>query len=143
MPSEFGGRKFASNFRQMIQDELAKAFEEGHAEIRSATQELKDTVREQARGAARVIREEAKHVRDTFGDYTANNAPDDEQVARELQAEKERDAQKATAAADPVRPTLPPAVEIAPQPEPEPPQAPEPPPVQPPLPSWAPKADPQ
>lgn len=140
MASEFGGRKFASNFRQMIQDELSKAFEEGHKHIKDATQELKDAVREQSRGAARVIREEAKHIRDTFEEYTANNAPDDEQVARELQAEKERDAQKATVAADPVRPTLPPAVEIAPQlPDPEA----QPQPVQPPVPSWAPKPDPQ
>ena len=76
---EIGGKKFASDFRGLIETELAKAFEEGRQIIGEATQELRETIRNQAKGAARVLRKEAQHIRDGMGDYTGNNPPETEE----------------------------------------------------------------
>jgi hypothetical protein len=83
MPEQIGGKKFAEDFRAMVKNELAKAFEQGQAIIREASNELKDAVIEQSKGAARVIRQEAQHVRDSLGEYTGNNPPDDEEAKPE------------------------------------------------------------
>jgi hypothetical protein len=83
MPEQIGGKKFAQDFRDMVQKELAGAFAQGQAIIREATNELKDAVVEQSKGAARVIRQEAQHVRDSLGEYTGNNPPEDEEAKPE------------------------------------------------------------
>lgn len=90
----------------MVQGELAKALEEGRAHIREATVDLKDAIREQSRGAARVIREEAAHIRRELGEFTGNNAPEDEEEPPRTEPPK--------------MPELEPPPEPAPQPEPEP-----------------------
>lgn len=78
MPSEVGGKKFVTDFKSMIQSEVAKALDEGRAIIREATTDLKDAIKEQSKGAARLIRQEAQHIRDELGEYTGNNPPDEE-----------------------------------------------------------------
>lgn len=78
MPSEIGGKRFASQFRSMIQDEVSKAFEAGRAHIKAATDELTAEIHHQSTAAARVIRQEVQHLRDGFSDYTGNAAPDEE-----------------------------------------------------------------
>jgi len=100
MPSEIGGKKFASNFKSMIQDEVSKALAEGQSIIRSATNELKDAIKDQSSAAARVIREEAKHIREAFEEYTGNAAPEDEVAAEEARLAAAEAAGK-VAAADP------------------------------------------
>lgn len=78
MPSEIGGKKFVSDFKSMIEKEIASALDAGRTIIREATTELKDAISEQSRGAARVIREQAQHIRDEMGEFTGNNPPDEE-----------------------------------------------------------------
>jgi hypothetical protein len=78
MPSEVGGKKFVSDFKAMIHGEVAKALEEGRAVIRDATADLRKAIVEQSHGAARVIRQEARHIRAELGEYTGNNPPDEE-----------------------------------------------------------------
>lgn len=79
MVSEIGGKKLVTDFRSMIQNEVAKALEKGRAKIAEATGELTREIEESAAGAARVIREEARHVREGFADYLGNNAPETEE----------------------------------------------------------------
>jgi hypothetical protein len=83
MPEQIGGKKFVQDFRAMIQKEIAAAFAQGQALIQDATSDLKDAVLEQSKGAARIIRQEAQHVRDALGEYTGNNPPDDEEAKPE------------------------------------------------------------
>lgn len=83
MPSEIGGKKFVSDFKSMIEKEVAKALDEGRSIIREATTELTDAIKEQSRGAARVIRDNAQHIRDEMGEFTGNNPPDGEEEQKQ------------------------------------------------------------
>jgi hypothetical protein len=76
---DLGGKKFAEDFKTMLQKEIAKAFEDGRQSIAEATKELTDTIREQSRGAAKVIRAEAQTVREAFAPTTGNNPLDTEE----------------------------------------------------------------
>lgn len=82
---EIGGKKFATDFRSMIETEVQKALQQGRTIIREATDELKDVIVEQSKGAARAIRVEAQHIRDGLGEYTGNN-PTEEELAAEKAA---------------------------------------------------------
>jgi hypothetical protein len=78
MPPDLGGKKFAEDFKTMLQQEIAQAFTDGRKMIAEATKDLTDTIREQSRGAARVIRTEAQTVREAFSPTTGNNPPEEE-----------------------------------------------------------------
>lgn len=78
MPADLGGKKFAEDFKATLQTEIAKAFAEGQAAIKEATKELTDEIKNQSRGAASVIRAEARMVREAFAPTTGNNPPDGE-----------------------------------------------------------------
>lgn len=73
---EIGGKKFAEDFRTMLQTEVAKAIEDGRTVVRAAVTDLTDTIREQSKGAAKMIHEEARVVRETFSPTTGNNPPE-------------------------------------------------------------------
>jgi len=77
---EIGGKKFAEDFKTMLQNEVAKAFSDGRRILQDATDELTQTIREQSAGAARVIRAEAQTVREAFTPTTGNNPPEVEEV---------------------------------------------------------------
>jgi hypothetical protein len=79
MPADLGGKKFAEDFKTMLQKEITKAFEDGRQIVAEATKELTDTIREQSRGAANVIRAEARTVREAFQPTTGNNPPDEDE----------------------------------------------------------------
>jgi len=79
MVSEIGGKKLVTDFRSMIQREVANALAKGRAQIMAATGELTREIEESAAGAARVIREEARAVKDGFAEYLGNNAPETEE----------------------------------------------------------------
>lgn len=76
MVSEIGGKKLVTDFRSMIQNEVAKALEKGRAVIAEATGELTREIEENAAGAARLIRHEARQIREGFEDYLGNNPPE-------------------------------------------------------------------
>ena len=78
MVSEIGGKKLVTDFRSMIQNEVAKALEKGRAKIAEATGELTQEIENSAAGAARVIREEARAVKDGFAEYLGNNQVESE-----------------------------------------------------------------
>jgi len=82
---EIGGKKFVTDFRSMIESEVQKALEDGRGIIREAVGELKDVIKDQSKGAARAIREQAQHIRDGMSDYIGNN-PTDEELAAEAAA---------------------------------------------------------
>ena len=73
---EIGGKKFANGFRDMLEKTIQQAMRESTAIVQEAANELADEMRSQAKGAARAIREEAAHVRETFQPYTGNNEPE-------------------------------------------------------------------
>jgi hypothetical protein len=76
---DLGGKKFAEDFKTMLQKEIAKAFEDGQRLISDATKELTDEIRQQSKGAASVIRAEARTVREAFQPTTGNNQPEEEE----------------------------------------------------------------
>lgn len=73
---EIGGKKFAEDFKTMLQTEVAKAIEDGRTVVRAAVTDLTDSIRDQSRGAAKVIRAEALAVREAFSPTTGNNPPE-------------------------------------------------------------------
>lgn len=75
---DLGGKKFAEDFKTMLQKEIANAFAEGQQIIKEATAELTEEIKAQSRGAARVIRAEAQTVREAFQPTTGNNPPEGE-----------------------------------------------------------------
>lgn len=75
---EIGGKKFASGFRDMLEKTIQKAMVESTAIVQEAANELASEMKAQAKGAARAIRQEAAHVRETFAPYTGNNEDDGE-----------------------------------------------------------------
>lgn len=70
---EIGGKKFANGFRAMLETTIQKAVAESTAIVQQAATELADEIKAQGLGAARVLREEARHVREAFTPYTGNN----------------------------------------------------------------------
>lgn len=75
---ELGGKKFAEDFKATLQKQIAAAFAEGQQIIQEATTELTEEIRNQSRGAARIIRAEAQTVREAFAPTTGNNPPETE-----------------------------------------------------------------
>ena len=75
---EIGGKKFASGFQRMLETTIQKAMLESTAIVQEAADELATEMKAQARGAARAIRQEAAHVRQTFEPYTGNNETEDD-----------------------------------------------------------------
>ena len=77
MPEQFGGKKLADNFRSMLENTIQKAMIESQGIIQEAANELAQEMKGQAKGAAKMLREETRHVRETFGAYTGNNPEGD------------------------------------------------------------------
>lgn len=78
--ADLGGKKFVDDFKANLQQQIAKAFSEGRQIIQEATDELTAEIRDQSRGAANVIRAEARAVKEAFSPTTGNNPPPGEEL---------------------------------------------------------------